>query len=50
MKHVKKVTALPAYASDFEPGPIPLPVKLDLVTALLTALKPYLTAKFPTTA
>jgi len=50
MKHVRNVTKLPVYAQDFEPGPIPIAIKLDLVTALLTALKPYLAAKFATTA
>ena len=47
MKHVKSLTKLPACASDYEPGPIPIGVKLDFITALLTALKPYFTAKYP---
>jgi hypothetical protein len=49
MKHVKSLTKLPACASDYEPGPIPISVKLDFVTALLIALKPYFTAKYPAT-
>ena len=47
MKHVKSLTKLPACASDYEPGPVPLSVKLTFITALLTALKPYLTEKYP---
>ena len=49
MKHVKKLTKLPACASDYEPGPVPLSVKLAFITALLAALKPYLSEKYPAT-
>jgi hypothetical protein len=47
MKHVKKLTKTPACASDYEPGPVPISVKLAFITAMLSALEPYLAEKYP---
>jgi hypothetical protein len=49
MKHVRNITQLPASADDFEPGPIPISVKVAFIIQLLTALVPILSAKYPTT-
>jgi hypothetical protein len=49
MKHVRSITQLPASADDFEPGPIPISVKISFIISLLTALVPVLAAKYPTT-
>jgi hypothetical protein len=42
MRHVKAVTKLPAHADD-----LPINLLIDFITALLTAIKPILVAKFP---
>ncbi len=44
MKHVRKISTIPAHAAD-----IPVDVKIDFVVAILGAIGPILEAKTPTT-
>ena len=46
MKHISMVSKMPAHAATTD---VPMSTLIDFIVAVLTAFKPLITAKYPTT-